>query len=60
MDLIEVGYGVSRADDAFECGTAAARQAKDGIKIHEISVVLLFAAARYDLNRLLAGVASIN
>jgi len=59
MDLIEVGYGASKADDAFECGIEAARQAKNSIKTYDVSAVLIFASVRYDLPQLLAGVASI-
>ncbi len=59
MNLIEVGYGTSRADDSYECGVLAAKQARSGIKNYDISVVLVFASIRYDLQRLLAGIASV-
>jgi len=59
MDLIEVGYGVSRDDDAFAAGREAAGLAAGSIRTHAVSVVLVFAAVRYDLERLLQGIGSV-
>ncbi len=56
---LEVGYGLSKGENAFAVGAEAARQALAGIKEHPISVVQVFASARYDLEELLKGIQEV-
>ncbi len=58
-DRIEVGYGLGHEDDAFCTGVEATRQATQGLREHSLSVVLVFASVRYDLEELLRGVHSV-
>lgn len=55
---LEVGYGMARGEDAFEVGADAARGALLNIREHPLSVILVFAAASYDQERLLQGISS--
>ena len=53
---IEVGQGEADGTDSFAAGFDAARQAVSSIKEHAVSVVLVFASVRYDLEEMLKGV----
>ncbi|MDR3555426.1 MAG: FIST N-terminal domain-containing protein [Syntrophobacteraceae bacterium] len=53
---IEVGYGVAAGTDSFAAGLDAARQAAAGIREHSISLALVFASVRYDLEEMLRGI----
>lgn len=53
---IEVGYGLAKGADSFSVGLEAARIAAAGIKEFTVSVVLVFASARYNLEEMLKGV----
>ncbi|HXZ17990.1 MAG TPA: diguanylate cyclase, partial [Roseiarcus sp.] len=56
---IEVGCAASSDNRAFEGAAAAARNAAAKVAKHAISVVYVFASVKYDLDRVLRGVASV-
>ena len=56
---IEVGCAASNDNRAFEGAAAAARNAAAKVAKHAISVVYVFASVKYDLDRVLRGVASV-
>ena len=53
---IEIGHGMAKGDDSFAVGLEAGRQALSGISKNAISVVLVFASVRYDLEETLGGI----
>ena len=55
---IEVGYGAANGDDSFAVGAEAALNATQGITIHPVSALLVFASVRYNLPEMLAGIHS--
>ena len=56
---LEIGYGLGKGDDSFATGVETARQALDGMRESALSLVLVFASIRYDLEELLRGVHAV-
>jgi len=57
---LEAGVGWAPLGDAFEAGVAAAGEALRQIRRHPLSAALVFASARFDLVRLLEGIAHVS
>jgi PAS domain S-box-containing protein len=58
-DEIDVGYGSGKGADACRVGVDAAYEAMEGIDRDSLSVVLVFASVKYDLERMLHGVGTV-
>lgn len=56
---IEVGSGVGKGDRSFDTAVAAAEKAVAAIETHPLSVALVFASVKYDLEDVLRGVRSV-
>lgn len=58
-EYLQIGIGVANGQDSFSVGLRAAQQAFSQIKLYELSVVIVYAAIKYNLKKVLEGITSI-
>jgi hypothetical protein len=56
---IEVGRGFARGESSFHVGAEATAAAIGAIQRHALTVLIVYASVRYDLDELLGGVRSV-